>query len=153
MHTTNSTPHTTSAWGRTKGGKPALPIAGVVGSILALVTALLAGFFWGESNGMNWTVVIVFLVVMAVPFSAVVWVLIVDRTSIRGAIRNPENSIESQWGATAAEASFATTIAGSGVGAGIATILDADVVAITLMGVFAVSTLAYVVGYLIAKGR
>ncbi|GAA1416249.1 hypothetical protein AUR04nite_28600 [Glutamicibacter uratoxydans] len=116
---------TKSRWGRMRSGGSTRKLLGIsLGGGLAIALALgslaavlgypqqiplaLAGYsisFW-------------------LPFSALIWVLLVDRETITGAPKDVEQSIESRWAERAGAAVFRDMLLFLGLGAGVLSFLQ-----------------------------
>lgn len=116
MDTNNSTPAT--RWGRVRWGArrtPAMAIAIPAAVPLAAVGAWVA--VAAGQAGPNPTLGgIVFFAALLVPFAGLVWALIVDRETLRGAPRNPEESVEVRWYERAAAGALTDVILIAGIG-------------------------------------
>jgi hypothetical protein len=104
-------------WGRTKfgtGRTPAMAIAIPAGLVLAAaggVLSVLVGVTAADPVlGFG-----VFTACLAMPAVALVYVLVVDRGTLRGATERPDDSVESRWYDQAASGSFMDLIAGLGI--------------------------------------
>ncbi|MFS0865999.1 hypothetical protein AB3M83_01520 [Microbacterium sp. 179-B 1A2 NHS] len=141
-------------WGRVRGrtGMPAMSLAIPIGLVLAaaagLITAamtdapspLLTGFAVGAAT---------------IPaFVALVWVPIVDRDTLRGAIERPEESVEGAWYDRAAQGAFTDTLLVTGIATSALAITGARIDAVlALMGVLIVAMASCGIRYLIARRR
>lgn len=112
-----------SKWGRARFGEGRMPAMGIAIPI-GVVLAIVVGFF------AVWTGIVgprplvggaVFAIVMASPFIALAWVLVVDRDTLQGATERPEESVENTWLQAASSGSFFDLIAIGGLGAAILT--------------------------------
>ena len=114
-------------WGRVKfGGRglPALWVAAPFGAVGAVALALIA--VSTESAGSRPVLGGIAIGLVALwPLTGIVWVLIVERSTLTGAAANPEQSVESRWHERAASGAFTDTLLIGGLGA----------VAITLSGI------------------
>lgn len=90
---------TRTKWGRAKFGNrqiPAMRIAIPCGLVLGIILSLVA--VWNGIAGPNKLLGgTVFAVCLTIPATMLVWALVVDRSSLQGAVDLPEQSIESQW--------------------------------------------------------
>ncbi|GAA1609152.1 MULTISPECIES: hypothetical protein [Leucobacter] len=115
-----------SRWGRVKfGGRrlPALWAAAPFGAAGAVALALIAVATESASSRPVLGGIAIGLVSLW-PLTGIVWGLIVDRSTLRGATANPEQSVESRWHERAASGAFTDTLLIGGLGT----------VAITLSG-------------------
>lgn len=146
---------TRTRWGRIKfaGGRvPAMAVAIPAGLILAAgvgALTLLTGVSEGEQA---LAIAGVFALVMSGGFIGLVWALIVDRSSLRGALDKPEESVESLWLETAMAGALRDTITLTGLALAAVAItgFELDVVW-ALIGVIWVAFSSTFVRYLIAK--
>ncbi|MBH5299845.1 hypothetical protein [Corynebacterium silvaticum] len=137
------------AWGYVRGTrvKAAVP-AVVVGMLLAIGTAV----FRVVSNPpgeYRWVAVMILAACLAGPLIGLVWVLIVDRSSLPGATAHPEQAVEHHWHSLAATNTFLITVAAAGIGAAV----TSGVVSFVLAGIVVFEFLIYGVSYLWAKHR
>ncbi|GEO97105.1 hypothetical protein [Kocuria turfanensis] len=104
-------------WGRTKfgtGRTPAMAIAVPAGVILAGAggwLSVLVGVTAANPALGFW----VFSACLTMPAIALVYVLVVDRDTLEGAVERPDDSIESRWYDRAASGSFMDLVAGLGI--------------------------------------
>lgn len=139
MHSTSSDqgqPGTTAAeqrsfWGRSArlgGGTGRLltvsAALGLVGSAALAAGATALGRVADPSlpPTWNWLFPVVFMVLTAPVVTALAWVLLVDRTTIRGATPRPQDSIENRWYDRAAQATCHIMFPVIGLGAALASI-------------------------------
>ncbi|MFD2840049.1 hypothetical protein ACFSYH_05630 [Populibacterium corticicola] len=116
-----------SRWGRVRFGRHrphALWIAAPIGALGAAVLATIA-VATGSAGARPALGGVAIALVALWPFTGIVWALIVDRSTLVGAVKNPEQSVESFWHDRAASGAFADTLLIGGLGT----------VAITLSGV------------------
>lgn len=129
---------------RVKAAVPAV----VVGTLLAIGTAV----FRVVSNPpgeYRWVAVVILAACLAGPLIGLVWVLIVDRSSLPGATAHPEQAVEHHWHSLAATNTFLITVAAAGIGAAV----TSGVVSFVLAGIVVFEFLVYGVSYLWAKHR
>ncbi|MBE7370396.1 hypothetical protein [Dermacoccus barathri] len=86
---------TQSTWGTTRSGRSPWPGAIGIGVAVAVVLGLAAWAFASGTNGVVYGIVLAAASFM--PGLALGWILVVDRRTVKGAVRNPEESIEAQW--------------------------------------------------------
>lgn len=114
---TTGAAHTPTAWGRSSrlgGGTGRLigvsAIGGVIGAALVGGAAHLVSQWTGrEQEYAFWMGALMALPGLVFGFMAT-WVLLVDRTTIRGAVRDPEHSIEGSWLEKAQSGAFQDTL-------------------------------------------
>lgn len=98
-------------FGRTRHGHSTLPWALGTGIACAAVVATLTASF----NGGNIALAVVEACATVMPCSALGWVLVVDRSTLPGATRNPEHSVESNWYNRAVNGAFHDMIILAGI--------------------------------------
>lgn len=86
---------TQSTWGTTCSGRSPWPGAIGIGVAVAAALGLAAWAFASNTNGLVYGIVVAAM--SFVPGLALGWVLVVDRRTVKGAVRNPEESVEAQW--------------------------------------------------------
>lgn len=129
--------------------KVAIPV-GVLLSVVAGVVAAWAGF-GGERS---WLGGAIFAFVMSWGFVALVWAIIVDRSTLQGATDRPEESIESSWMQSASSGAFFDTIAIAGFGSAIVTFMDVNWSnGLVLLSVCLIGMLSFGLRYLISSRR
>ncbi|MEW6898119.1 hypothetical protein [Trueperella pyogenes] len=144
---------TQSRWGRTPKGRKTMPIAIPLGILLSLIVVGLLTLIRGlGETGAGTYFVVLFAVTMPLGI-ALVWVVIVDRSTIEGAIANPEVSIESHWHRNAARTGFFAVNIASSWGAAIAGACDWWEISLTLLGVAIFGAVVFAVAYAIQKRR
>lgn len=148
---------TRTHWGRVRfaGGRiPAMAIAIPVGLVLA--TGVGAITLWtGVARGEQALLIAgVFALIVSWGLVGLVWAALVDRSSLRGAIDKPDESIESTWLDAAMAGAFRDTIMLTGLSLAILAItgFEFDVVW-ALTGVLVVAFFSTFVRYLMAKKR
>ncbi|HZK04447.1 MAG TPA: hypothetical protein VFC82_01200 [Actinomycetaceae bacterium] len=128
---------TPTVWGATKSGRTGIAlwgpafaigvlIAGVLGVLASIVSPSETPVLLGVVTGL-----------VTLPLATTIgWVLLVDRSSIAGAVERPEDSVESQWLERAAMGALFDGLAMIGLGAAAITItgldIGADVVLVAL---------------------
>ncbi|MGD6978664.1 hypothetical protein ACQCU5_03370 [Citricoccus zhacaiensis] len=110
---------TRSVWGRARcGGSPTtlLVVALIVG---VLISAGLGGLFLvlGTAENPMFAFWVVFVITLPVS-AALGWAVLVDRSTLAGALDKPEDSIESAWYDKAASGAFGDILLVGGLGAG-----------------------------------
>ncbi|MGB9034675.1 MAG: hypothetical protein WCC45_09175 [Paeniglutamicibacter sp.] len=144
-------------WGRTRfadGRLPAMAVAIPVGLLLAIGVGAITLWTGVASGEHALPVAGVFALVMSWGLVGLVWALVVDRTSLRGAIGNPDESIESTWLDAAMAGAFRDTIMLTGLVLAILSITGFELdVLWALIGVIVVGFFSTFVRYLMAKKR
>lgn len=98
-------------WGRTRSGRSPLPAALATGSVITGLVAC-AGAIFGSSH------LAALLAALTLPITVTLgWVLVVDRTTIRGAVARPSESVEGRWYDTATSGAFHDVLIMIGLGA------------------------------------
>lgn len=150
-----------SFWGRSArlGGGSGRLIAVSLSLGLASAFALAAGataLGRAASSEMpeawTWLFPVIFFCLAAPVACMAAWALLVDRSTVRGATSNPEDSIENRWYDRAAQATFHVVLPVVGVGAGLASITrwQADT-GLLLMAIAVLMILVFAGSYLWAK--
>ncbi|MGO1406731.1 hypothetical protein [Agrococcus casei] len=151
------TPDTRSRWGRTtfaEGRFPALSVAIPVGITLAIGAGALTLLTDVASGAQALLIAGAFAFIMSWGFVGLVWALVVDRATLRGAIDNPDDSIGSQWLESAMSSALGDTIMASGAGLVALALTGFEIDAIwALSGVIAIAFFSTAVRYLMAKAR
>lgn len=110
---------TRSAWGRARFGGSSTTLLLVSLTIGALVSAGLGGLFLVLGNTANPLLAFCLVVVATLPVTAVLgWAVLVDRSTLAGAIDKPDDSIESAWYDKAASGAFGDILIVGGLSAG-----------------------------------
>lgn len=144
------------AWGRMRfGNNPrmsALAVALPVGLIVAVALSALAASVLPRYEAW-WQSVSIYLIMLLPVSVAGVWAMVVDRTSLPGAVRNPEASVEQAWAKSAAfNALLIMTILIS-IALTAAVLAGYQVVANTLLIVLLGQALAFAVAYQVEAHR
>lgn len=83
-------------WGRTKSGRAAAPIGLVGGTAIGLLLGLLY-FAANRTDPQGWMKALA-IALVAIPMGyGLIVALIVDRTTMKGAVVRPEESVETLW--------------------------------------------------------
>lgn len=132
--------------GRSKfgGSSTALGLVSLAGGVA--IAGALAGLFYAVVD-QNPLVFAIFIPVALPVAAALVWALMVDRTTIRGATLNPEASVESSWYDQATSDTYHATLFAAGIVALVSVFapvevplsIAAAVLVVFLMGVFCIS--------------
>lgn len=144
-----------SPWGRSRlgGGSAALAAASItIGAIFSVgVAAIFMVFGDHDRPGL---VALVFAALIMPVASASGWALLVDRSTIAGAIDKPEDSIESAWYETATSGAFGDVLAGGGIGAAVFALTPLEAPAeLLLMALVVLATLDVAGRYLWLRRR
>lgn len=134
-------------------GIPALRLAAPIGLVAAAIIgiALQATPIFTHSTMNAWLRALLIGVCVTPASIALVWAVVVDRSTVPGAIPNPEHSVEFTWYDQAAKDSFHLLLAGTGLGAALTSFWLPPMVSWTLIAVFAFAALAFAVSYLIHR--
>jgi hypothetical protein len=145
-------------WGRTKfgsGRRSAMAIAIPCGLLVGIAMGVV-GAMSGLTGPAPWLGAVVFALCLAVPVVLLVWVIIVDRSTLQGAAKDPEESIESRWYTQAAAGAQTDVILAASLGAFVLTLMpgsgqiDARLV---LLGVIAASFLSFSLRYQLLRRK
>ncbi|WP_210387859.1 hypothetical protein [Alloscardovia sp. HMSC034E08] len=137
------------AWGYVRKTKiPAIFPAVPVGALLAIGAAVFK-VAANPTGPHRWAAVAILAACLAGPLIALVWMLIVDRSSLPGATAHPEQAVEHHWHSLAATNTFLITIAAAGIGAAV----TSGNVSFVLAGIVVFEFLVYGISYLWAKHR
>lgn len=146
-----------SRWGRVKFGArraSTLWIAVPAGLILASAITVLVLKMSSTGAAQPFIIGVIIAFVTFWPCTAFVWTLIVDRSTLRSAIPNPEQSVETAWHQRAASGAFSDV--GFVVGPATAVIGFADIefpAALALGGVIFLSLGSFSIRYFIQTRR
>ncbi|MEB7503323.1 hypothetical protein [Arthrobacter koreensis] len=148
-----STNNARSKWGRARlGGSTAqLLAASLAAGVLA--AGVLGWLFMVLRNGDRPLLEFGIMAVFTLPIAATLaWVVLVDRSTITGAIKKPEDSVESAWYDKAASGAFTDILLVGGLGCAALTLLGTEGTAgLVLGGVVAFAMLDFGVRYLWQK--
>lgn len=149
----NKKPQTT--WGRSRFGGNQASLLGV--SILG-GTLLAQPLGWGilalQEKQISWWLVPLVSIPLVPIFTTILWVVLVDRSSIKGAPRNPQTSVENHWYSKAAETTFHVMIASMGLAGATFAIFDWTLPSYLLLtATTALSMLVFLISYQIYKHR
>ncbi|MGL3149697.1 hypothetical protein ACSS7Z_04985 [Microbacterium sp. A82] len=148
---------TPTSWGRIKfaGGRvPAMAVAIPAGLILATGVGALPLLTEVSQGDKALVIAGVFALIMPWGLIGLIWVLVVDHSSLRGALDRPDESIESKWLEAAMAGALSDTImlTGFALATLVTTGFELDVTC-ALIGVVWVAFFSTVVRYLMAKKR
>ncbi|BBG02555.1 MULTISPECIES: hypothetical protein [Pseudonocardia] len=143
-------------WGRVRFGRgtvPAMRLAAPIGALLAAgfgVVAVLSDAA-GPRPLVGGTVV---ALVSFAGLTGLVWAMLVDRRTLRGATDRPEESVETVWFDAAARGAFTDTLIVTGIALALLAVTGADIPAIAaLTGTVVVALTSVSVRYLVARRR
>lgn len=140
-------------WGRSRfGGRgSALLAAAPVGVVLAAATGALAA--WAGVAGPDPLLgAIAFALVTVWPLTVAAWIAVVDRSTLRGAIDRPEESVESSWLETASQHAFTDTLTLAGLGTAALFVSGAELPGSSvLLAVVVVMMASFGIRYLLAR--
>lgn len=129
--------------------RSALAVAFAIAAPLTVALALAIGFWIADDTRTALVGAFASLFVGIPSFTALVWVVIVDRSTIRGTTRDPENSVEFSWLREAQSNAFLFTLCGIGISAGITSMLGYVTISTTLLivavAMMAITGLCYLV--------
>ncbi|KSU63089.1 hypothetical protein [Arthrobacter sp. NIO-1057] len=149
--TTKASPKT--RWGISRfGGSSATLISTSLG--IGLVLSVIAGLLFARLNASEqFTLVATIMSACLLPvLSAACWALLVDRDSLKGATKNPEISVESQWYDKAAIGVFQDLLIICGLGAALFSFVQVSVsLGLTLVGILLVVLADFALRYLFIK--
>jgi len=138
-----------------KSNVPAMRVALPVGFLTALTLGLIKVIIFNRNGPYKWIGGIILGGCLTPAFVAMVWLAIVDRKSLPGAVSDPDNSVESSWYNQAISDSFHTTLGTIGVALFVVSTFSIHRVEIdqVLLGVLLVMGISFSVSYLIRRLR
>lgn len=147
-----------TTWGRATfgGGRfPAMAIALPCGTVIAALLGLLAATLRiGEPN--PFIIGVVFVVCFIPPATMLVYILIVDRSTMKGAAERPEESVESGWYDKAAAGALTDIVIVAGITATVLSFIPDKLAlepGLLLAGVICLAFVSVGVRYLIQQHR
>ena len=145
--------NTCSRWGATKAGRRGLGLWGPAVAIGVLIAGVVGGLTFAVSPTDTPGPLAVVTAVMTLPMAvALGWVIMVDRSSIAGAVERPEESVECQWLERASSGALMDAFVMIGLGAGAIAITRVDVAAdLVLMALWALLSADLGVRYLVLR--
>ncbi|HMS36428.1 MAG TPA: hypothetical protein PKA93_04630 [Arachnia sp.] len=147
---THTTPQQTR-WGRSRffGGGGIALVAVSVG-IGAALSSGIGGLFAAFGNPTKPLLAFAVVAIVTLPVStALAWVLLVDRATITGATRNPDESIENVWFERAALGAFGDLMIVLGLGSAAFAVFDLGIApALLLAALFVLASADFAVRYL-----
>ena len=131
------------------GSTPAWIPAAAIGTVIAILIGAIAA---GISPTAHFLAFAVFAVCLWSPVTMICWAVLVDRESMRGAVSDPEESVESSWYDKSAQGAFHDALIACGLGAGIFAFWPIETeLAWVLMGVTVLLMCDFGIRYLINK--
>ena len=148
---TASAPKSSIGRARFGGGTAALVIEPLAVG-LGISSCLGALYAWLGETGEEWMRFVI-VAVVTLPVSVMLpWALLVDRSSLKGAIDRPEDSVEARWYSKAAEGTMHDVLITVGIGAALFSFTQLQVNRGVLLIVFGTLVMAdFGVRYLLAK--
>jgi len=144
-------------WGRARLGDrriPAMAVAIPTGLLLAVGVGGVSLWTGVASGERALLAASVFATTTAGVGIGLVWAIVVDRATLRGAVDRPDESVESNWLGIALQGAFGDTFAVTGLGAAILAITGLDFAGTSaLTGVLVVAFLSATTRYVIARNR
>lgn len=142
-----------TAWGATKKGRRGVGLWGPAVGIGVVVSAVLAGLALMVSSSPEPGLLAVVTAAVVLPVGvALGWAVMVDRSSISGAVDRPEESVESRWWDQAASGALMDGFAMIGLGAGAIALTGVEVAADTvLMALWVLLSVDVGIRYLVAR--
>jgi len=130
-----------------------MAIAIPAGLVLAAVVGMIAAALWKDPTPPV-VVGIGFTVVTLPALVALMWVFLVDRDTLHGALDRPEESVEGAWYNRAAQGAFSDILLIVGLGTAFLAITGIRIdVLIALIGVLLVAMGSFGIRYLVARRR
>lgn len=145
----------TSKWGRSRFGGSSKALILTSLSAGALLSAGAGGLF-AKFSGIEkpWLAFTVMTVGVLAPFCAMVWAILVDRLTITGVVKRPEESVENKWYDQAASGAFTDMLLILGVTAAIFSIFRFEVNSgLLLAGLIVVMMADFGIRYLLTSRR
>lgn len=107
-----------SRWGRARFGGGTAALIGVSLGSGVFLSAIAGGAFAALSGSEQPILALAVMIVCTLPVTtALGWAVLVDRSSLKGAIERPDDSIESTWYDKAASGTFGDVLLVGGLGA------------------------------------
>lgn len=142
-----------TAWGATKKGRRGVGLWGPAVGIGVVVSAVMAGLALMVSSSPEPGLLAVVTAAVVLPVGvALGWGIMVDRSSISGAVDRPEESVESRWWDQASSGALMDGFAMIGLGAGAIALTGVEVAADTvLMALWVLLSVDVGIRYLVAR--
>lgn len=146
---------TRTAWGATKSGRRGLALWGPAFAVGVLLAVALGFLVSTVSPAENPALLGLVIGLITLPVGTTLgWALLVDRSSLAGAVERPEESVESQWLERASLGALFDGLAMIGIGYAAISITRVDVAAdVVLLALWVLLTLDLGVRYLVLKRR
>lgn len=145
-----------SRWGRTRYGSKGLPALRTAAPIGILLAATIATIVVATGNAGPRPIIGGFAVASMSVWACVglIWALIVDRNTLQGAFRDPDQSIESVWYDRAASGAFLDILLITGLGATVVAFSGLEVpTAVALAVVLFIAMGSFGLRYLVLQRR
>lgn len=142
-----------SRWGRARFGRGTAALIGTSLGIGALLSAVAGWTFSALSGSEQPLLALAVMFICTLPVTtALGWAILVDRSSLKGAIERPDDSIESAWYEKAASGTFGDVLLVGGLGATAFALLNIEAqVSWSLAAVVAFAMLDFTVRFLWLK--
>lgn len=142
-----------TAWGATKKGRRGVGLWGPAVGIGAVISGVMAGLTYVLSPSPTPGLLAVVIAVVTLPVGITLgWALLVDRSSIKGAVQRPEESVESRWWDQAASGALMDGFAMIGLAAGAIVITGVEVAAENvLLALWVLLSVDVGIRYLVAR--
>lgn len=145
-----------TGWGRVRFGRRRLPALWAAAPIGALIAAAIGGVMalTGGAGPEPMVGALAVSLITVWPCIGGVWLLLVDRETLRGATANPEQSIESRWYERASSGAFSDVLLIVGIGTAVIAVAGIEVPALlALSAVIVVAMASVAVRYLVERRR
>lgn len=144
---------TRTAWGATKSGRGGLVLWGPAFAVGVLLAAVLGLVVYAVSPSETPALLGVVTGLVALPVGTTAgWALLVDRSSLAGAVERPEESVESQWLERASFGALFDGLAMIGLSAGAIAVTGVDVATdAVLLALWVLLTLDLAVRFLVLR--
>lgn len=145
-----------TTWGRASigsGRMPAMAIAVPLGVLLGVALGFVA--LWAGVAGPYPVLgVAVFALCLSLPSTALVYVLVVDRSTMRGAVERPEESVESRWYEKAAAGALTDVVLLAGLAVMFMAFVETSLDDTLILGaVVVVAMLSFAIRFAIARSK
>ncbi|MCS4484476.1 hypothetical protein NXS08_03100 [Gleimia sp. 6138-11-ORH1] len=148
--------NTSTPWGQVKFGKKprkaAITIALPAGLFSATILSALATYLMPRYD-IWWQSILIYLIMLTPIAVAGAWALLVDRSTLPGAVRNPEESVEQAWAKTAALNAFTTNVILISIGLTVSVLANYQTISNTLLVVLLLHLAAFAFSYQIEARR
>ncbi|MBV7363949.1 hypothetical protein KRX54_05845 [Actinomycetaceae bacterium TAE3-ERU4] len=130
----------------------AMPVAVFLGLVISALLSLVAVFFHKYELPW-WQTFLIYWVCLALATISLVWAVVVDRLTIPGAIKKPEESIEMLWYSKASEISFNALLFVCGVGSLVCGLLGFNYILNVFLLITLVLAVIFGLSYLFVRYR